>query len=262
MDWMSTINLTCTIISLITIMQCIIVAIKKATKYFGDLIHLDRALQFSKSNCCISLSVFKKDIIGSSHDYVTFYSAKSYQELSVLLRKRNISIEPMSDIYNENNKIYIGGPSANVEVNSILTRFEAFKYYTEPYQKETYEKNKVNQHFIIYSEEKKGYMFGNKFFDIDKKSKDIGIFIRIPENKKKGILYTTHIIFAAWDIGTYKAVEFFVNNYKIISKKFKDNPYCFVISISRIDNSPRIISVNEIQDVSQEFFGGTDIIVK
>ena len=203
----------------------------------------------------------RKRITGNVHDYITLYAVKSYQLLETILEKNEISIQPMSTSYEGNNdKIYIGGPAANVEVNSLLTRFKEFKYYTESHQESTYDKNEINQHFIVYDDNKKGFMFKDRFFKIDKKTNDVGIFIRIPKNEKKGINYTSHIIFAAWDVGTYNAVEFFVNNYKIISKKFKNRPYCFVVPISRIDNSTRLLTENDIEDVSKEFFKGTDIL--
>lgn len=261
MSWMSKVDIICAIISLIAIFQWLFIAGKKIFEYFSDLKFLKQVLQFNSKSCCVSLSIFRKDIVGSSHDYITLNAVQSYQKLAALLKKREIMIEPLSAEYKNNNIIYIEGPSANIEVCSILTRFNGFKYYTGPDQKAIFQKNRVNQHFIVYSNEKRGFMFGDKFFEIQKDTKDMGVFIRIPQDKKRGILFTTHIIFAVWDIGTYKAVEFFIQNYKIISRMFKNKPYCFVIPISRIDNSSRIISVSEIQDVSREFFKGTDIDV-
>ena len=144
MNFETIINITCTIISLIAICQWVITGIYKLVKYFRDLKHLKQALQISSKSCCISLSVFEKRITGNVHDYITLYAVKSYQLLETILEKNEISIQPMSTSYEGNNdKIYIGGPAANVEVNSLLTRFKEFKYYTESHQESTYDKNEI-----------------------------------------------------------------------------------------------------------------------
>lgn len=258
-DSMIVINIICAVISLITILQCGINIIKKAVYYMKDLQYLKRVLQFGSNSCCIELSLFKKEESGAAHDYITFYAVKSYEIVSELLKKMKVSVDPIDMEYSDNkNKIYIGGPGANIGVNAILTKFSGFKFYGTYSQR----KNTDNPapHYLVYSEEKRGFMFGNKFYEIEKNLKDVGVFIRIPRDEKKGILYTTHIIFAAWDIGTYKAVEFFVNNYKTICRRFENKPYCFVIPISRVDNTARLLSVNEIEDVSKEFFSETNIV--
>jgi len=257
---MIVVNIICAVISLITILQCVIKTVKRVGYYVEDLQYLKSVLQFDTNACCIELSIFKKDETGVPYDYITFYSVKSYEIILELLKKMRISVDPIDVEYSDNkNKIYIGGPATNIGVNSILTKFGGFKFYgTYSHRKNT---DKQAPHYLVYSEERRGFMFGNKFYEIEKDFKDVGVFIRIPRDKEKGIPYTTHIIFAAWDVGTYKAVEFFVNNYKTISRRFENKPYCFVIPISRVDNTARLLSVNEIEDVSKEFFSGTNIAV-
>lgn len=99
----------------------------------------------------------------------------------------------MSTSYEGNNdKIYIGGPAANVEVNSLLTRFKEFKYYTESHQESTYDKNEINQHFIVYDDNKKGFMFKDRFFKIDKKTNDVGFLLEFLKMKKRNKLYFTY----------------------------------------------------------------------
>lgn len=228
----------------------------KVIIYLSKKIHIINLLQFSNNKCCISLSVFKKENVDSRYDYVTLSSMQSYQKLEKLMDIVNIDVLPYSELHNGNNIIHIGGPVTNINVNSLFsTKYNNIKYYTSEENRARYERYGTNHSCIEYTTDGEIYYeIGSQTLKIDKDTQDYGIFIRIPACPKNGIEYTTHIIFGTWSEGTQKAVDFFIANYKMISKKYKKNKYCFAVPISRINGAFEQVGKTDIIDLTDDFF--------
>ena len=70
--------------------------------------------------------------------------------------------------------------------------------------------------------------------------------------KSKGIANTTHMIFGIWVVGTLIVVGLFDKN-KLIFKQFKKFEYCFVIPVSRINNSTKLFEEKDMIDSTETF---------
>lgn len=189
---------------------------------------------------------------------VTYTSVQAFQMINEMLNNVNYVIKPFNNSYEGENIIHIGGPAANIHVNALFAeRMQRIRFCTPQTDEIAHQNLDLNQSCIDYSDDDTRYFkIGDRILKIDSSIRDYGIFIRIPYNHRKGIDYTTHIIFGCWATGTLKAFEFFTKNYKLIARKYKKSKYCFAIPINRIDNSIALITENDIIDLTSDFFGG------
>lgn len=170
---------------------------------------------FENGKCYISQSVFKKDATNESLDFITVNSMLCFQKLQFILSEVGYTIIPFTNSYVGENIIHIGGPAANINVNSIfIAKKYKFKLMIPITNLERLEKMGINTSCIKFTEDgTRAFKIGKKKpLKIDEKT-DYGIFIRIPSCKNNGINYTTHIIFGGWADGTLNAVDFFVKNF-------------------------------------------------
>lgn len=233
--------------------------IKRIFLYFKTKRYVKTTLMFAEKQCYISQAIYKKEAVNERYDFVTLASMECFQKLQSFLHKYDYKIIPFSESYSGKNVIHMGGPVANINVNSLfVTKFKKFFFYTPIENKEWNEKIGINEDCIRYTDEsskhKLCFKIGNEFLDLNENTTDYGIFIRIPRCRKNGIEYTTHIIFGAWAQGTITAINFFIENYKMIAKKYKNNKYCFAVKISRVNNKIELLDNNSIKDLTNEFF--------
>ena len=230
--------------------------LKKCSLLFTTKIYLKSTLMFDDKQCYISQSVYKT----TEHlDFVTRDSMECFQKLQSFLHSYDYQVIPFSESLSAKNVIHLGGPAANINVNSLfVTKYKNFITYTPLENKNRHEKLGLNVSCFKYtnetSEYKRGFKIGNVLLSLDEPGIDYGIFIRIPRCKKDGINHTIHVIFCAWAPATIAAVSFFIDDYKMIAKKFKKSKYCFAIKISRINNHILPIDDHSIIDLTEQFF--------
>lgn len=218
--------------------------------------YIKTLLLFKSRQCYISQSIYKKEATNGLHDFVTVNSMICFQKLQFMLNEVGYKVMPFTDSYVGENIIHIGGPSANINVNSIFVskHYNFISVAPSSVIEITKKIIKDLSGFEFSEDDTSSFKIGDYELKLDEKT-DYGIFIRIPNCKKDGVDYTTHIIFGGWANGTVNAVDFFIRNYKMIVEKYKKNRYCFVIPISRINNSTELLRFEDIKDLTDAFFG-------
>lgn len=235
---------------------CILKLLYELILFFTKKRYIKNLFVFDKKECYISQAIYKKEATKADYDYVTIQSVSCIQKIQYLLNEVGYKLIPFTESYVGKNIIHIGGPSANKSVNSIfVTKHYNFTIILPASNEDRLKKLGMNT--SCYEFTPNGdfkFKIGEEHLNLDEKI-DYGIFIRIPRCRKDGIDYTTHIIFGGWANGTLAAVDFFTRNYKMIAKKFKKERYCFAIPISRINNSTELLRVEDIKDLTANFFG-------
>lgn len=249
------------VIGILSIIIFIGGAVKNCYTYFKTKRYIMTLFMFDSKQCYISQAVYRKEVTSEKFDVVTLASVECFQKIQSLLNKIDYKIIPFTQSYVGENIIHIGGPAANLNVNSLfVTKFKKFIFYTPCGDLNRMKEMGLDLSFVKPSDEStisnvpiRGFKIGEKVLPITNQE-DYGIFIRIPKCEEEGIEYTTHIIFGGWAQGTVSAVEFFTRNYKLIAKKYNKSRYCFAVPINRVNNSTELIGINQIIDLTNDFF--------
>lgn len=251
MDYLNSIeNIIGGISTIIVIFEIIF----KLYMFFSRKRFIKMTLNFKGKSCLVSQAIYT-DLQNPKDQYVHRTSVEASQKISEMLKEVHYVIMPFEDSYEGQNIIHVGGPAANIHVNALFAeKMKKLTFCTPQTDEPNHERLELNKSCIQYSNGDRYFKVGHKILNIDANTRDYGIFIRIPYNKRDGIEYTTHIIFGCWANGTLKAFEFFTKNYKMIAKKYRKSKYCFAIPINRIDNSIALISDRDIIDLTNEFF--------
>ena len=231
---------------------------KKLICYCKEKRYIKETLMFKNKKCFISCSVYKKEHTDAKWDFVIAEAMQCFQKLQEFLHDNGFRVLPYSDDVTRKNIIYLGGPAANINVNSLfVSNFQRFKCFMSEQNKEWHEKLGLNTSCICYSNDINNhqlyYKIGDTKLQLDAYT-DYAIFIRIPNSPKDGIEYTTHVIFCGWANDTTDAIDFFINNYKMIAKKYKRKKYCFAVKMSRINNKIVQQDRNSIIDLTNQLF--------
>lgn len=243
-------------VGVISVITGIVKLLLKFVFYINKQRYIKTLFMFETKQCYISQSIYKREATNGIHDFVTVNSMICFQKLQYMLNEVGYKVIPYTDSYMGKNIIHIGGPGANINVNSIFaTKKVNFKTVLPSTEMELLNKQKLNTSCFKFKDDGvSGFEIGKRFLEFNEE-KDYGIFIRIPNCKETGIDYTTHIIFAEWSSGTVNAVDFFTRNYKMIANIYKKERYCFAVPISRINNSTELLQVGDIIDLTNDFFG-------
>lgn len=136
---------------------------------------------------------------------------QAFQMLNNLMYKVNyrIVLNPSSLI--GKNIIHIGGSAANIHVNALFVGHNyQFEFWTPESDEKTHKELNLNSKQLKYSkDDTRKFIIGKKELEMIENERDYAIIIKIPSDKKKGIEYSTHVIFACWANGTLKGIEFF-----------------------------------------------------
>lgn len=194
---------------------------------------------------------------------------KVYKWMIQLLREIGVNPlvpgDPLPD-RSEYDEILFEGPAANPKVNFYLrTYFPMIKYYVNldeffsPHDKSKKYKRQFHERIqqMDYIENTDGYYgfsIGNKKLDMISGETDYAILIKlVPDDfpaldKKK----TVHILFG-WSLaGSRKSIEYFLNHYKKIYKRFKNDHYFIAVNVNKSDNE--FIARNDFIDLTEEAF--------
>ena len=229
--------------------------IKKFHDFFIDKRYIKTVLNFKNKECIITQTVYRDSSIKAT-EVITNASMQAFQMLNNMMYKVNyrIVLNPSSLI--GKNIIHIGGPAANIHVNALFVGHNyQFEFWTPESDEKTHKGLNLNSKQLKYSKDNtRKFIVGRKELKIIENERDYAIIIRIPNDEKNGIEYSTHVIFGCMANGTFKGIDFFTNNYKMIAKKYGKSKYCFAVPINLIDNTISV-SKERMIDLTNDFFG-------
>lgn len=173
--------------------------------------------------------------------------------------------EPLLDSL-QYDQILFEGPAANPKVNFYIhTYFPMVKYYVNldeffaPRDKSKKYKRQFHKRirqmdYIVDTDGYYGFSVGNKKLDMISGETDYAILIKLvpddfPALDKKR---TVHILFGWSMAGSRKSIEYFLNHYKKIYKRFKKNHYFIAVNVNKSDNE--FIARDDFIDLTEEAF--------
>lgn len=257
LEWLDNINSFITIISLLLNLGALVVCLKKAYHYIVDIRKLKILLGYKDKYIIVSQSLFVHSMIKGLEEYadcmMTYNSVLALNKVGFFLKKCNIEYDIFSNSNIYLGEMHLGGPITNKYVNSYMNYFfDNFKYVVPFDKRKEYENYPINTQVIEYSENRWGFKFYDKIYNLDSKT-DYAVLIKLTKTDfKNQFEKTVHIIFGGSDVGMLKGVEFFENHYKILYEKFKKDHYFIVISIDRVNGN--IIFSNGIEDLTDIMF--------
>lgn len=202
---------------------------------------LKKLLSLHTNKCIVSNSTFKFALKETETKKVDFFSTEEFfcaMKLYDLLESADVKAIMTPDDQCSIDEIHIGGPLANVRVNSIFrTHFKSFKVLNNT--------NISNDYHILDMSLREndsivGVRYGdnNKILETRKGYEDYAFLIKL-SNKDFPLLKekTMHIFFGLWSVGTTAAVSYFVENYEKLYKDFKEQHYFIAFPINYLDGS-------------------------
>lgn len=250
-DMMTSIGRT---IGNISTLILLIKLIANAINYYNQGRYIHQVLLSSSETCYMTCPVYEKEH-PVQFDYISFTAFDIYEELSDMYARIHRKLRRFKEATPNSDIFHIGGPLANTHTNTFLSTHSRFNFKIHLPKKEKSEYGDINNLRVLFdTSNQTSFEIGTNKLEVIKGKKDYGIFIRIPKDENNQISQTTHIIFACYFDGTLRAVKFFSNCYKWISKHFGKKRYCFAVPID-LTNGQALPTPNEIIDLTQEFFG-------
>lgn len=244
-----------TIISFIANLFFLLPFIYKAYKYFTKKRYIKKVLAYNNEPVQIYQSTFTYDTIeGYTYDFITYNSLECIDNILNIFNVINQKFSFVPQIDNAKNEICIGGFLSNKRVNAYFTKyFKNFKYYVDKKFESGYKEYPIDTQTIRYSKNRTGFQINKKFLETMINKIEYAFLIKLtPNDFETECRKTVHILFGGRSIGTIKATEYLMTQYKRIYKKYKNKHYFFAIEINLIDNS--INYKKGIIDLTKEMF--------
>lgn len=241
---------------------------KKLEKHYRK-----KFLSLNYKHCLIEGDSCNHSWFEDSEEMALMRNIKVYKWLIQLLLEIGVTpLVPKDSLLDneEYDEILFEGPAANPRVNFyIRTYFPMVKYYvnlneffapddkSKKYKKQF--RNRIKQmDYIQDTDGYYGFSVGSKKLDMISGETDYAILIKmVPDDfpaldKKR----TIHILFG-WSLaGSRKSIEYFLNHYKKIYKKFKKGHYFIAVNVNKSDNE--YIAKEDYIDLTDEAFQRSD----
>lgn len=234
-----------------------------------ELYYKKKFLSLNHKCCLIEGEYSTQRWFEASENMALIRNLKVYKWMIQLLFEIGVKpIVPLDSLPDnlEYDEILFEGPAANPKVNFYInTYFPMVKYYVD-----------LNEFFAPHERSKRynkqfrkrikamnciedtvgyyGFSVGNTKLEMISGQTDYAILIKlIPDDfpaldKKR----TVHILFG-WSLaGTRKSIEYFLNHYKKIYKKFKNGHYFIAVKVNKANNE--FIAMDDYIDLTEEAF--------
>lgn len=210
----------------------------------GKLISLVASRTNSKQKPVIAMSVSSHecDVLGKKRDMLVLDEARPFFSIIDLLNANSIRVNIIqSDSSTNMDEIHVGGPVANVHTNRIFCQyFRDIKWtvtesHLTQYQSDSRLK-KFNFSYLQTADAHEGFVIGDRFYQYVKGQEGWAIIARINANEEISPKIV-HLLFGCGTNGTIGSVNYFVQNYENIAKRFRNKEnYLGIFKVDREGN--------------------------
>lgn len=207
-----------------------------------------KILSIKNNLCAISIPTFNVQVFSDVSSMVLTDEAIIQQKIINFCSKLNITTVPFNNNANFiGDEIHIGGPSTNLFANYYIhSYFPKFKWMLTPQHYSNYAakiEDKLNKSVFMINEKDdvEGFVYDsnpNNVLRRTEKTQDYAVLIKMTSEDFNIGNKNVHILFGAGRIGTKAAIEYFINCYDQLYKKYKGKHYFIAFPVNKKSGMP------------------------